>query len=199
MVGGELHWIGCQMGIAGGGLNLGVAEQFPDHRQSLAVGHRHRGEGVAQIMDADIVDAGALADALPWRLDVTLPVSDNERAMVRLMDNGPGMTPETLQTAVRAGWSGNNPVDNLGLFGMGFNIATARMGTMTEVWTTRAGDAEWHGVRIDFDLLRTQRTFKAPHLTKAKIEPSQHGTEIVISRLKPEQRAWLEVGQMGAG
>lgn len=128
------------------------------------------------------------------RVDVALPVSDNERAMVRLLDNGPGMTPEILQTAVRAGWSGNNPVDNLGLFGMGFNIATARMGTMTEVWTTREGDPEWHGVRIDFDQLRTQRTFKAPHLTKAKIEPSQHGTEIVISRLKPEQRAWLSKG-----
>jgi hypothetical protein len=125
------------------------------------------------------------------RVDVIMPVSDSERAMVRLMDNGPGMTPETLQTAVRAGWSGNNPVDNLGLFGMGFNIATARMGTMTDVWTTREGDPEWHGVRIDFDQLRTQRTFKAPHLTKAKIERSLHGTEIVISRLKPEQRAWL--------
>lgn len=125
------------------------------------------------------------------RVDVTLPVSDNERAMVRLMDNGPGMTPDTLRQAVSAGWSGNNPVDNLGLFGMGFNIATARLGTMTEVWTTRAGDPEWHGVRIDFDQLRNQRTFKAPHLTKAKTESSQHGTEIVISRLKPEQRAWL--------
>ncbi len=125
------------------------------------------------------------------RVDVVLPVSDNERAMVRLIDNGPGMTPDTLQAAVRAGWSGNNPVDNLGLFGMGFNIATARMGTMTEVWTTRAGEPVWHGVRIDFDQLRAQRSFKAPHLTRPKIERSQHGTEIVISRLKPEQRAWL--------
>ena len=125
------------------------------------------------------------------RVEVTLPVAENERATVRLLDNGPGMIPDVLQKAVSAGWSGNNPVDNLGLFGMGFNIATARMGTMTEVWTTREGDAEWHGVRIDFDELRKQRTFRAPHLTKPKSDPAQHGTEIVIGRLKPEQRAWL--------
>jgi hypothetical protein len=125
------------------------------------------------------------------RVDVTLPTSDNERATVRVLDNGPGMTPDTLQKAVRAGWSGNNPVDNLGLFGMGFNIATARMGLITEVWTTRDGDPEWHGVQIDFEKLRAQRSFKTPHLTRPKNDTSQHGTEIIIGRLKPEQRAWL--------
>ena len=57
---------------------------------------------------------------------VSLPEADREDAVVQIVDNGPGMTPEGLSRAVKAGWSGNNPTDNLGLFGMGFNIATAR-------------------------------------------------------------------------
>lgn len=187
-------------GVAAGEIQNGEFDLIPDPRVLPMLGeiNLELWRCIAELADNSIdgflhaIRSGS--PVLTPRVDVALPVSDSERAMVRLMDNGPGMTPETLQTAVRAGWSGNNPVDNLGLFGMGFNIATARMGTMTEVWTTRAGDSEWHGVRIDFDQLRTQRTFKAPHLTKAKIEPSQHGTEIVISRLKPEQRAWLSKG-----
>ena len=125
------------------------------------------------------------------RVDVILPSADKEGAHVRIIDNGHGMTPEVLQRAVSAGWSGNNPIDNLGLFGMGFNIATARLGSTTEVWTTRQGDAEWHGLEIDFDKLRRQRHFRTAHLRRPKADPDQHGTEVTIKRLKPEQRKWL--------
>ena len=118
---------------------------------------------------------------------ITLPTAVGEAAYLRVRDNGPGMTPDTLELAVRAGWTGNNPIDNLGLFGMGFNIATARLGGLTTVWTTRAGEPVWHGVEIDFDRLRQQRHFRTPHLTRPKSEPSQHGTEVHVSRLKPDQ------------
>lgn len=118
---------------------------------------------------------------------ITLPTSIGDAAYVRVRDNGPGMTPETLELAVRAGWTGNNPIDNLGLFGMGFNIATARLGGLTTVWTTRAGESVWHGVEIDFDRLRQQRHFRTPHLTRPKSETSQHGTEVHVARLKQEQ------------
>ncbi|MCZ0735673.1 ATP-binding protein [Phreatobacter sp. AB_2022a] len=125
------------------------------------------------------------------RVDVTLPNADKEGAQLKITDNGGGMSPEVLERAVRAGWSGNNPIDNLGLFGMGFNIATARLGSVTEVWTTRKGEAEWHGLSIDFDQLRSQRHFKTPHLRRPKADIDQHGTEVTIKRLKPEQRKWL--------
>lgn len=95
---------------------------------------------------------------------VAVPTSDSASAKISVRDNGPGMSPETLETAVRAGWSGNTPVDSLGMFGMGFNIATARLGTVTTVWTTRQEDTEWHGLQIDFDALRQQRHFRTPHL-----------------------------------
>ena len=122
---------------------------------------------------------------------VAIPTSDSESAKVTVRDNGPGMSPETLETAVRAGWSGNTPIDSLGMFGMGFNISTARLGTITTVWTTRREDKEWHGLLIDFDALQQQRHFRTPHLKREKVNTHEHGTEVTIERLKDEQRAWL--------
>jgi hypothetical protein len=77
------------------------------------------------------------------------------------------------------------------MFGMGFNIATARLGTVTTVWTASPSDGEWHGLRIDFDELRRQAHFRTPHLTRPKASAGEHGTEVTIERLKPEQRTWL--------
>lgn len=124
-------------------------------------------------------------------IHVSLPSVDSETAHVEIRDNGPGMSPETLQQAVRAGWSGNDPVSSLGMFGMGFNIATARLGTVTTVWTTRRGDDEWHGLRIDFDELQRQRHFRTPRISRPKIARDEHGTEVRIERLKLDQRKWM--------
>lgn len=126
---------------------------------------------------------------------ITVPRTDTTAARVSVRDNGPGMSSETLEHAVRAGWSGNSPIGSLGLFGMGFNIATARLGLVTEVWTSRAGDPHEIGVRIDLDELKAQRNFRVARQTRPKADHTAHGTEIVISKLKPEQRAWLARGQ----
>lgn len=122
---------------------------------------------------------------------ISIPTLDSPSAKVTVRDNGPGMTAEKLERAVRAGWSGSDPTTNLGLFGMGFNIATARLGTVTTVWTTMVGDPEWVGLRIDFDALRSQRHFRTPRLTRPKSDPTQHGTEVTIEKLKPDQRQWF--------
>lgn len=122
---------------------------------------------------------------------ITLPTLDRDDATVTVRDNGPGMTTDQLESAVRAGWTGNNPLDNLGLFGMGFNIATARLGMVTEVYTTRVGDQEWTGLRIDLNELRRTRSYHTPRLAKPKADPTTHGTEIRILRLKADQRAFF--------
>ena len=122
---------------------------------------------------------------------IAVPTSASPSAKISVTDNGPGMSPETLETAVRAGWSGNTPVDSLGMFGMGFNIATARIGTVTTVWTTRRDDVDWHGLRIDFNALQQQKHFRTPHLKREKIDPLEHGTEVSIELLKAEQRTWF--------
>lgn len=125
------------------------------------------------------------------RIHVSIPTSDAPNTRVTITDNGPGMSPGTLENAVRAGWTSNDPISSLGMFGMGFNIATARLGTATRVWTTQEGDAEWYGLEIDFDKLRRQRDFRTPKLTRPKVDPRDHGTEISIERLKPDQRSWF--------
>lgn len=122
---------------------------------------------------------------------VNLPTKDDATARVTVSDNGPGMTVDRLERAVRAGWSGNSPIDSLGMFGMGFNIATARLGTVTKVWTSQPGEAEESGLCIDFDELRKQGHFRTPRLTRPKTDPASSGTSISIEHLKPEQRAWL--------
>lgn len=125
------------------------------------------------------------------QVHVQIPTLDTPSAHLSVRDNGPGMAPETLALAVKAGWSGNNAIDSLGMFGMGFNIATARLGSRTTVWTYTEHDQERHGLVIDFDELLRNRTFRTRHLTQPKPDPLQHGTEIRIENLKLEQRAWL--------
>ncbi len=125
---------------------------------------------------------------------IAVPRADIATARITVRDNGPGMSGDTLEKAVRAGWTGNSPLMNLGLFGMGFNIATARLGLVTEVWTSRAGDPVEVGVRIDFDDLRSKRSFSVPRITRPKMDPAAHGTEITISKLKPDQRLWFTRG-----
>lgn len=125
---------------------------------------------------------------------VSLPTGaevDRNEGVIAIQDNAAGMTVDQLQNAVRAGYSGNDPVDKMGLFGMGFNISTARLGRRTEVWTTTSDSADWTRIVIDFDELERNRTFQVPIETIAKneeeLDRSTHGTRISISRLEPNR------------
>lgn len=103
---------------------------------------------------------------------------------LEINDNAMGMSIDQLQNAVRAGYTSNDPIGNLGLFGMGFNIATARLGEETTILSTRSGDADWVGVQIDFQKLIDSKKFDAPIIRKAKANPDESGTQITISKLK---------------
>ena len=117
------------------------------------------------------------------QIDITWSRTAAEAEVV-IEDNGQGMTLETLQNAAKAGYSSNDPIHNLGLFGMGFNIATARLGDETVFLSTRSGDAEWVGIRIDFDDLIKGRSFSASVVREHKDESSISGTKIRIRKLK---------------
>jgi len=130
-------------------------------------------------------------DVDPLEVHILVPTRDDRDARVIVRDTGPGMDASILEKAVCAGWTGNDPVNNLGLFGMGFNIATARLGDRTTVWTTRAGDPTWVGLEIDFDIMVGQGHYRTPRLHRPKADPSEHGTEIIVERLKPAQRQWF--------
>ncbi|KUK47544.1 MAG: hypothetical protein XD74_1857 [Actinobacteria bacterium 66_15] len=106
-------------------------------------------------------------------------------------DNGPGMTLEQISNVARAGYTGRNPLDNLGLFGMGFNIATARLGNRTRVLSATADATEWIGIEIDFDELQASGDFMAPVIREPKILAGEHGTRVIVSDLKPGAYATL--------
>lgn len=121
----------------------------------------------------------------PFQVSVVLPSvaeAKSKDATIRVIDNGRGMTLDRVREAVRAGYSGNDPVTKLGLFGMGFNIATARLGSVTRFLTTRTGDAEWVGVEIDLNNIR--EGFRVPVIRRPKDSPTEHGTVVEISHLE---------------
>ena len=120
------------------------------------------------------------------RIDI-LWSDDNVAAtkrMLEVVDNGQGMGIESITNAVKAGYTSNDPTSSLGLFGMGFNIATARLGETTVFQSARAEDGEWTGVEIDFDTLAKRLSFTASVVRKAKAGTERSGTKIQVSRLK---------------
>lgn len=124
-----------------------------------------------------------------FKVSVSLPDRASADATIVIEDSGRGMSIDTLNNAVRAGWSSNDRFSKLGLFGMGFNIATARLGRVARVFTTRALDAEWLGVEIDLDKIGDD--FEVPLIRRPKSSPSEHGTVVEITRLEPSRAGWL--------
>jgi hypothetical protein len=129
----------------------------------------------------------------PWVRIHTPSSADLESGtgILSIEDNANGMTLEQLQNAVKAGYSGNDPVDKMGLFGMGFNISTARLGRRTEVWTTTVDSSDWIRIIIDFDELERRQLFNVPveRIPKqgSELDRPTHGTRVRISRLEPDR------------
>ena len=137
-------------------------------------------------IDAFLSNHSSAYDAPEQKISVTW-TSDSVAASgrtVEVTDNACGMSIEKLQDAVRAGYTSNDPVGNLGLFGMGFNISTARLGEVTTILSTRRGDADWVGIQIDFQKLHEAKRFDAPIIREHKENAEESGTRITISKLR---------------
>ncbi len=103
---------------------------------------------------------------------------------LKIEDRGPGMALEDVANSATAGFTGNNPIDRLGLFGMGFNIASTRLGDRTTILSTKKGSKFWEGVRIDFDELGND--YNVPNVKQKKVDVNDHGTKVIIEKLKKE-------------
>lgn len=114
-----------------------------------------------------------------WSRENTPP----ENRVFEITDTGGGMSLEVIQKCVKAGFSSNDPFNNLGLFGMGFNISTAKLGVSTEVLSASKDSANWVGVKINFADLERNGNFTAPVLSVPKATPSECGTRIVVKNL----------------
>lgn len=149
---------------------------------------------IAELVDNAFDDFLEIQRAnIPWpdgfRVSISLPEKGDPKGSVRIEDSGRGMTLEALNNAVRAGWSSNDRFSKLGLFGMGFNIATARLGRVARVLTTRTDDTEWVGVEINLDKIGAD--YMVPVLRRPKQHASHHGTVIEIEQLEAGRGDWL--------
>ena len=121
---------------------------------------------------------------LPSASRSTLKESDH----LIIKDNAEGMTYESLSKSLKAGYSNNDATDKMGLFGMGFNISTARLGKRTEVITTTKESKEFLKVTIDFQELEKSGHFLADieKIPKKADEKNKHGTEVRITKLRTD-------------
>lgn len=113
---------------------------------------------------------------------------------VVVKDTGPGMTEEKLNDAVRAGWSGNDGYDRLGLFGVGFNIATAKLGKKARISTARKDDEDRYWISIDPNAMHEhwKENPQGAWLAPDGMEPKEsgfldQGTIVRITQLDSEQ------------
>jgi len=111
---------------------------------------------------------------------------ENGAGKIMIRDNGPGMSLEDAEKSIRAGFSGNNPYDTLGLFGMGFNISTGKLGRETVLSTHRAEDETSLTVKIDLDDLMERSSYNVPIIHDEKESDFRHGTKVEISKWWPE-------------
>ena len=105
---------------------------------------------------------------------------------VSIRDNGPGLSKEKAELALRAGFSGNNSYDSLGLFGMGFNISTGKIGRKTRFFTAQKEEKQGIEVIVDLEKMRSAKTFKVPVNDISKPPDFTSGTNIEISEWWPD-------------
>ncbi|WP_432520611.1 ATP-binding protein [Kineococcus sp. SYSU DK006] len=107
--------------------------------------------------------------------------------ILRVRDTGLGLTENQVADALRAGYSSKNAFDTLGLFGMGFNIATGKLGRVTKLTSARREDDYALEVVVDLPRLMEQGTFEVPARRIAKPHGFERGTIV-------EVRDWWPTG-----
>ena len=132
-------------------------------------------------LEGNPVEFPLVAIDLPGRSEV-----DRGEGTVRIRDNGTGLTAEMAEQALRAGYSSNNPFDRLGLFGMGFNISSGKLGRVTRFLTARKDDPQALEVIIDLVKLQESRHYKVPVSLTDKPVGFTHGTIIEVTGWWPE-------------
>jgi len=111
--------------------------------------------------------------------------------LIRVVDNGIGLDEEGLSGALKAGFSNKNKYDQLGLFGVGFNISTAKLGQKTVVTTAKAdalGRLSESALRATIDIpdMRRRNSFEVPLEVLPRPE---RGTVVEVSGWWPKGTA----------
>ncbi|HVX26878.1 MAG TPA: ATP-binding protein [Parafilimonas sp.] len=147
---------------------------------------------IAELVDNSI-DAMLKSQSLSEQKSIEIYIPTRQEIArdypLRISDNGIGMSEEELENCLRAGYTSQG-TDNLGLFGMGFNIATARLGDVVEVWTSKDGMDYEIGVKIDLIEMQRTKSF-VRELTRRRKSFKGSGTSIEISKFHPRAEKLL--------
>lgn len=106
--------------------------------------------------------------------------------LVRVRDNGSGLSRGMAERAIKAGFSGNNPYDSLGLFGMGFNISTGKLGRVTKLQTARPEKDKAIEVIIDLEEITKSGSYAVPFNWIEKPAQMSRGTIVEVDTWWPE-------------
>lgn len=143
----------------------------------------------AELVDNAVAAQASAHGSRPMGPVGPLPVSIDfsngshpEQESVTISDRGPGMDDKALLEAVRLGWSSRAPRSST--LGLGFNIATSRLGSHITVRTARPQAADWTVLTIDLHSVARGAEWRMPVSTEPKAKPAEHGTRITISRLR---------------
>lgn len=122
------------------------------------------------------VEKRTISVTIPKKKDV-----DEGGGELVVEDKGPGMTLEQATKAITAGYSDKANPDLLGLFGMGFNIATAKIGQFTTLSTARKQDKKMTNLTIDLQKMTQSQDFFAVVSESDKPSPDYSGTIVRVS------------------
>lgn len=114
--------------------------------------------------------------------------------VLRIQDNGPGMSASDAEKAIKAGFSGNNPYDSLGLFGMGLNISTGKLGNITTFMTAQKDSKKYIKTVIDLEKINKTKSYSLPADEIEKGDdifpsPDSRGTIIEVTGWWPDGNA----------
>ena len=110
--------------------------------------------------------------------------------LIRVTDNGPGMTLDAAEKALTAAYSSRESHGNLGLFGVGLNIATGKFAQKTRLITATKESQSAIVVEVDLMDMVRQRSYEAQPMEKPKgdynFAPEESGTIIELSGRWPQ-------------
>jgi hypothetical protein len=139
---------------------------------------------LCELIDNSIDALSTLPNGESALINVELPTRrevEEGNARIRIRDNGPGMTIQQVQNSLRAGYSSKRRHGTLGLFGVGFNIATGKLGRVARITTARAEDDYAITTHIDILSLRRSGDFRVKAVQIPKPDGFSNGTVVDIT------------------
>jgi len=156
-------------------------------------------DAICELIDNGIdafraAEIGGVSIQHPW-VQIHIPGEAEVKrgaGKIRIADNGAGLDMAGLEKALTAGFSSKNQFDTLGLFGMGFNIASGKLGKTTVVTTARKSDDYAIQTILDLPSLVSKRSFELNFEKVEKPKDFTSGTIVEIS-------GWWEDGTQNQG